>query len=476
MLKDCKGYIESVRRLDPDVYMFGERIKDTAKFGMTRLAFEGIGMSYTLAQDPRYKHLMTAESELTGGEINIYNHVNSGPEDLKNRVKVARLMCQRTGVCTGRCPGWDCINALWDTTYDIDKRFKTEYHKRFRAFLKYVQENDLTCSGALTDPKGNRSLRAARQADPDLYLHVVERKKNGIVVRGAKAMIEGAACAHELIVQPGTGFSVHEKDYAVAFAIPSNTKGVTIIVNRQSCDERKNQDGFDKGNTKYGCLETLIVFDDVFVPWDRVFMCGEYEYAVEAVTKFVLLHRMVLSGCLAGCGDIVTGASSLLADYNGLNRQMTDKLGEMVYYSESMYASALGAACEGVSNPSGACFPNTMLANVSKLNLYWMPYEISKLADELAGGIGACMPSEKDLRGKATGRYVDKYLKGTYDSKTENRMRAIRLLENMTAGAGRMSALCMHGGGSPAAARLVVRSLLDLELKRRWAKDLAGIE
>jgi 4-hydroxybutyryl-CoA dehydratase/vinylacetyl-CoA-Delta-isomerase len=289
-------------------------------------------------------------------------------------------------------------------------------------------------------------------------------------------MIEGAACAHELIVQPGTGFSVHEKDYAVAFAIPSNTKGVTIIVNRQSCDERKNLEGFDKGNTKYGCLETLIVFDDVFVPWDRVFMCGEYEYAVEAVTKFVLLHRMVLSGCLAGCGDIVTGASSLLADYNGLNRQMTDKLGEMVYYSESMYASALGAACEGVPNPSGACFPDTLLANISKLNLYWMPYEISKLADELAGGIGACMPSEKDLRGKTTGRYVEKYLKGTYDSKTENRMRAIRLLENMTAGAGRMSALCMHGGGSPAAARLVVRQLLDLELKRRWAKDLAGIE
>lgn len=476
MFKDSKEYIESVRRMNPNVYMFGERIKDITKFGMTRLALEGIGMSYTLAQDARYKHLMTTRSELTGEEINIYTHVNSSVEDLKNRVKVARLMSRRTGVCTGRCPGWDCINAIWDTTYDMDRKLKTDYHKRFKAFLKNVQENDLTCAGALTDAKGNRSLRAARQADPDLYVRVVERRKDGIVVRGAKSMIEGAACAHEIIVHPGTGFSVHEKDYAVAFAVPSNAKGLTIIVNRQSSDERKNQDGFDKGNQKYGCLETLVVFDDVFVPWEHVFMNGEHEYAVEMVTKFVLLHRMVLSGCLAGCGDIVTGAASLLADYNGLNRQMADKLGDMVYYSESMYATALGAAGEGASNPSGAYFPNTLLANVSKLNLYWMPYEITKLADELAGGVISCMPSEKDLRGKETGHYVEKYLKGTYDCKTENRMRVVRLLENMTAGAGRMSALCMHGGGSPAAARLVVRQLLDLELKRRWAKDLAGIE
>jgi 4-hydroxybutyryl-CoA dehydratase/vinylacetyl-CoA-Delta-isomerase len=476
MLKDGKKYIDEIRKLSPNVYMFDERIKDLAKFGMTRLALEGIAMSYDLARDPRYRHLMTARSDLTNDDVNVFTHVNSSVDDLKNRVKVARLMCQRTGVCTGRCPGWDCINALWFTTFEMDRKLKTNYHKRFRSFLKYVQENDLTCAGALTDPKGNRSLRAARQADPDLYVRVVEKRKDGIVVRGAKTMIAGGACAHEIMVQPGTGLSVHEKEYAVAFAVPIDTEGIVQVVDRQSCDERKNQDGFDKGNTKCGSLESLMIFDDVLVPNERIFMCGEYEYAVEAITKFVLLHRMVLAGCLAGCGDVLTGASSLLADYNGLNRQMTDKLSEMVYYSESMYSSALGAATEGAATPSGAYFPDTLLANVSKLNLYWMPYEIQKLADEIAGGIASCMPSEKDLRSKTTGRYVEKYLKGTYDSRTENRMRAIRLIENLTSGAGRMSALCMHGGGSPAAAKLVVRSLLDLELKRRFAKNLAGIE
>lgn len=476
MLKTREEYIESIRKMNPNVYMFGERIRDITKFGITRLALEGIGVSYDLPHDPRYREMVTKRSDLTGEEVNVYTHINSSSEDLKRRVKVARLMCQRTGVCTGRCPGWDCINAIWDTTYEMDKKLKTNYHQRFREFLKRVQQEDLMCAGALTDAKGNRALRAVRQSDPDMYVHVVEKKRDGIVVRGAKAMIEGAACAHEILVQPGTGFSVHEKDYAVAFAVPTNAKGLSIIVNRQSSDERKNDPGFDKGNTKYGSLEALVVFDDVFIPWDRVFMCGEYEYAAEMVTKFVLLHRMVLAGCLAGCGDIVTGASSLLADYHGLSRQMLDKLIDMVYYSEAMYATAIGAASEGTAYPSGAWFPDTLLANVSKLNLFWMPYEITKLADEIAGGIVSCMPSEKDLRGRVTGPYVEKYLKGTYDSTTENRMRIVRLLENMTAGAGRISALCMHGGGSPAAARLVLRQLLDLHLKQRWAKDLAGIE
>lgn len=476
MLKTKEEYLESMRRMNPNVWMFGERIKDITKFGFTRLALEGIGMSYTLAQDLRYKHMLTATSGLTGKEINVYTHVNSSVDDLKKRVKVARLMCQRTGVCTGRCPGWDCINAIWDTTYEMDKKLKTEYHKRFREYLRWVQEEDLVCAGALTDAKGNRALRASRQADPDMYVHVVEKKKDGIIVRGAKAMIEGVACAHEILVQPGTGFSVHEKEYAVSFAVPTNAKGLTIIVNRQCSDERKNDPGFDKGNLKYGSLEALVVFDDVFIPWERVFMCGEYEYAAEMVTKFVLLHRMVLAGCLAGCGDVVVGASSLLADYHGLKRQMLEKLIDMVYYSEAMYATALGAACEGTAYPSGAWFPDTLLANISKLNLFWMPYEITKLADEIAGGIISCMPSEKDLRSNNIGPYVTKYLQAAYDSKTEDRMRIVRLLENMTAGAGRMSALCMHGGGSPAASRLVLRQLLDLHLKQRWAKELAGIE
>lgn len=475
MLMDAEEYIESVRRLSPRVHMSGERVRDLAKSGFTRLALDGIAMSYALAKDGRYRRLMTARSPLTGGDVNIYTHIHGSADDLKDRVKVARLMCQKTGVCTGRCPGWDALNALWAATFDMDRKLKTNYHRRFRAYLKYVQEMDLTCAGALTDPKGNRSQRAARQADPDLYLRVVERRRDGIVVRGAKAMIAGGACAHEIVVHPGTGFTAHEKDYAVAFAVPADADGLIQIVNRQSSDERKNEEGFDRGNVKYGSLESLIIFDDVFVPAERVFMCGEWEYAADVVTKFVLLHRMVLAGCLAGCGDVLTGAAALLADCHGLQRQMGDRLGEMSYYSEAMYGTALGAASEGTATPSGAYIPDTLLANISKLNLYWMPYEIQKLAEEVAGGIGASMPSERDLRAAATGKFVGKYMKGAHDTTAESRMRAARLVENLTSGAGRMSALCMHGAGSPAAARLVVKSLLDLETKRRFARDLSGM-
>jgi 4-hydroxybutyryl-CoA dehydratase/vinylacetyl-CoA-Delta-isomerase len=475
VLKTKDGYVASIRDLEADVYMMGKRVPDVSRNGFTRLALEGIGQIYSLSRDERYRDLLTKREG--DRPFSAYCSIHRSSEDLANRVRVARFICQRTGVCTAsRCCGWDALNALWHTTFEMDARLGTDYHQRLQRYAAMVRRRDLTCAGALTDPKGVRSLKPKHQPDPDVYLRVVEEEKDGIVVRGAKSMIGGAVGSHEIIVQPGTGFSEEEREHAVACAIPLNADGVVQVVDRQMGDERKFDSGFDKGNVRFGSSESLVVFDDVFVPKERVFMCGEYDYAADAVTKFVLLHRMTLGGCLAGCGDVLTGAAALLAEYNGLSRPLADRLVEMTYLSESMYAQALGAAYAGQSTPSGAWFPDPLLANVTKASVTRLPYEIQRLAEDVGGGMVSCMPSERDLRDGRVGRLVEKYYRGMHGVTAEKRLRAARLIESMVFGPGKLSTLCMHGGGSPAAALLGIRQLADLEGKKELARRLAGIE
>jgi len=475
VLKSKQQYIQSIKRLGAEAYMRGRPIEDVTENRFTRLALDGIGQIYELSKEATHNGLLTRRGE-NGARISAYCSIHRSKEDLVNRVRTARLVCQKTGVCTAsRCCGWDALNALWHTTYEMDAKLGTEYHRRLKRYVTMVQSKDLTCAGALTDPKGNRSLKPKQQPDKDVYLRVVEENKKGIVVRGAKSMIGGAIGSHEIIVLPGTGFVEAEKEHAVAFAIPMNTEGVMQVVDMQPGGERKLEKGFDKGNVSFGSSESLVVFDDVFVPKDRVFMNGEYEYAVDVVTKFVLLHRMVLGGCLAGCGDVLTGASALLAEYNGLSRQISDRLTEMTYLSEALYSQALGAAHEGQATSSGAWFPDPLLANVTKTSVTRLPYEIQKIAEDIGGGMISCMPSELDLKNPKIGAIVEKYYQGTRGVTAEKRLRIARLIESMVAGPGRLGALCMHGGGSPAAAQMTIRQLADLERKKDLARTLAGL-
>ena len=474
-LKTKAQYLASVRDLHADVVMQGKSVPDVTRNGFTRLALDGIGEIYELARDPRYRDRMTRAPG--GRPSSVYCSVHASREDLANRVRVARFICQRTGVCTAsRCCGWDALNALWHTTFEMDAALGTSYHRRLERYAAMVRGKDLTCAGALTDPKGNRALRPRLQPDRDVYVRVVEERKDGIVVRGAKTMIGGAVGSHEVIVQPGAGLSEAERDHAVAFAVPLNAEGVVQVVDRQMGDERKLDDGFDKGNVRFGSSESLVVFDDVFVPTERVFMRGEHEYAADAVAKFVNLHRMTLGGCLAGCGDVLTGAAALLAEYNGLSRPVADRLAEMTYLSEALFAQALGAAYAGAPTPSGAWFPDPLLANVTKTSVARLPFEIQRLAEDIGGGMVSCMPSERDLRDGRVGAFVEKYYRGGAGVTAEKRLRAARLVESMVFGPGKLSTLCLHGGGSPAAAMMTVRQLSDLEAKKDLARRLAGIE
>jgi 4-hydroxybutyryl-CoA dehydratase/vinylacetyl-CoA-Delta-isomerase len=385
-----------------------------------------------------------------------------------------------TGCCFQRCVGMDTLNALSIVTYDTDQNYGTAYHKRFLKYLEYVQEEDLTCDGAMTDPKGDRSLPPHKQEDPDLYVHVVEESKDGIVVRGAKVHQTGAVNSHEIIVMPTISLREEDKDYAVSFVLPSDTEGITYIIGRQSCDTRKLEgETLDVGNQLFGGHEALVVFDDVFVPWERVFMNGEFDFAGELVEKFASYHRQSYS-CKVGVGGVLIGVSQTAAEYNGIDKasHIKDKIVEMSHLNETLYCGCIACASEGHKEPSGTYSVNTLLANVHKQNITRFPYELSRIAQDIAGGLMVTLPSTRDLESPETGKWIEKYYKAKTGVPTRDRMRILRLIENLTLGAAAVGYLTesMHGAGSPQAQRIMISRTVNLEEKKKAAKRLCGIE
>jgi len=479
-MKTAREYIDSMREMKLEIYLFGERVKNHVDHPIIRPTVNCVAATYELAEKPEYEQLLTATSHLTGKKVNRFCHIHQSLDDLVKKSKMGRLLGAYTGSCFQRCVGMDTLNALSMVTYDTDQKYGTEYNKRFLEYLRYVQDEDLVCCGAMTDAKADRSLRPADQPDPDQYLHVVEEKSDGIRVRGAKLHQTGAANSHEIIVMPTRAMREEDKDYAVAFALPSDTKGIMYIYGRQSCDTRKMEKGnIDTGNILYGGQECMVVFEDAFVPWDRVFMYREYDFSGDLVEKFAAYHRQSYA-CKAGIGDVLIGATELIAEYQGTARasHIRDRILEMIHLNETLACGSLTCAHEGHREPSGTYFVNPLWANVAKLNVTRFPYEISRLAQEVAGGIMVTMPSEKDLNDPTVGKYVAKYLKGVEGVPVEHRIRILRLIENIALGMGAVCYLTesMHGAGSPQAQKIMIGRTADIDGMKGAAKRLCGIK
>jgi 4-hydroxybutyryl-CoA dehydratase / vinylacetyl-CoA-Delta-isomerase len=473
-------YLDSLRRIDFKVYMFGEKITGIVDHPVIRPSINSVAMSYELASDLGSVDLLTATSSLTGKTINRFTHLHQGVDDLINKVKMQRLMGQKTAACFQRCVGMDAFNAVDSVTFEMERDLNLEYHTRFRKFLQYVQENDLVVEGAMTDPKGDRSLRPSQQSDPDLFMRVVSRQEDGIIVRGAKAHQTGALSAHEILVMPTAAMGKDDADYALCFAVPSGSAGITYIYGRQSCDTRRLEEGtVDVGNCRFGGHECLVIFEDLFVPWERVFMCGEYAYTGSLVERFAGYHRQSYGGCKAGVGDVLIGAAALAAEYNGTAgaSHVRDKLIEMVHLNETLYACGIACSSQGKATASGTYLIDLLLANVCKQNVTRFPYEIARLAEDLAGGLMVTLPSERDFRHPEIGRYIEKYYKGVSDIPAEHRIRVMRLIENITLGTAAVGyrTESMHGAGSPQAQRIMIGRQADIELKKELAKEIAGI-
>ncbi len=477
-IRSGQDYIESLRGRNLTVYLFGERVEEPVDHPMIRPSINAVAETYDLAL--REPEVATAESPLTGKRVNRFLHIAQSPEDLVAQNMMQRKLGQNTGTCFQRCVGMDAFNALHSVTYEIDEKHGTTYHQRLEAFLEMMQERNYVVGGAMTDVKGDRSKAPHEQDDPDLFVHVTKQNDDGIWLKGAKAHQTGCINSHWIIAMPTMRLGPKDEDYAVVAAFPVEAPGITYIYGRQSCDTRSMEGGtVDVGNAEFAGQEAMVVLDDVFVPWSHVFMHGEYEFASMLVERFTCYHRRSYV-CKTGVGDVLIGAAAQAAEHNGVERasHIKDKLVQMTHLNETMYAAGIASSHQAKPMKSGCFLNDDMLANVCKHHVTKMPFEMGRLAQDLAGGLVSTAPSEKELKHPELGALLEKYLKARSDVPTEARIRILRLIENMTMGRNAVGYLTesLHGAGSPQAQRIQIGRQMNLDFKKRLARRLAGVE
>lgn len=477
-MKTAKEYLDSVKNLNPRIFLGGRQVK-LMENPTTMTVVNANARVYELGEDPQYDDIMNAYSPLTGGKVSRNLHIAGSIQDLERRAEMATLTSQMLGTCNYRCVGADTLNALAGVTWEMDRDLGTDYHKKLLGHLKYLQENDLAVSGGVTDAKGERSKRPGQQEDPDVYVHVVEKNDRGIVVRGAKVSQSGAIGCHETIVIPTMGMKEGEEKFAVAFAVPNGAPGLTYICQYTPFTaERELVDPKYLGNPIYGQRETsIMVFDNVFIPWERVFLCGETKYCGRLIARFAKTHRMNCGGaCKVGFADVIIGAAQLLAEYSGVQKapHIVDKITDMIRISETARACTVAAALKGREEPGGSGFymPDDVYGNAAKLTIADGFWDIMKWAGDIGGGLAVTMPSELELENPETAEYVRKFLKT--GAPVEARLRMGKFIQNWCAGL--HGAGTWHGAGSPMAQKMALYGLTDLEKKKALAKSLAGLK
>lgn len=476
-IKTRTEYLESLRKLRPNVYKFGELIEDVTTHPATKRTVQSHALSYDAANDPELADMYTTISKFTGEKIMRWNSMMQSSEDLIANMKIKRQNYRRTGSCTGGvCVGWNAQNIMWAVTHDIDKEFGTNYKERLKKWILTAQDKGLAVAGALTDAKGDRSLKPSQQPDPDTNLRITEVGEDGIVVRGAKVMICGTAASNEIFLLPGGIYGEADQDFALACVVPRDIEGLTIIEATHPSDRREMEDTAGDEVPDTGITQGWLLFDDVFIPNERVFMCKEYKYTAKVIQYFTANYRACIGACVAGQGDVMIGTSMLMARANGLStKTFMGKLIDMSINNQVTYGLGAGACATGSQHPSGSVVADPLTAHTNKVMVATLPYEVKRLTQDIGGGIveTGCMPSYKDLQNPEYGRTLQKCLKAGACS-GETRFKAARMAEWLTLGAGVPG--CMHGGGSPDGAKLVVRFTTPMEEYAGYAKKIMGIE
>lgn len=435
-----------------------------------------VAATFDAAHDPQYDGIATATSHLTGEKINRFCHIHQSADDLLLKQKMNRLLCHKVGGCIQRCMGIDAMNALSVVTYETDQKYGTEYNKRYMKFLEDFQKNDLVANCAQTDVKGDRSKRPHEQADPDLYLRIVERKSDGIVVRGAKAHNTIAPYAEEIIVVPTRALTEEESDWAVAFAVPGDWEGVHQIVRIANIRSREH---LKAPIANFGDAESFTVFDNVFVPWERVFLCGERDMGGRLALLFALYHRHSYTGCKPALTDIIMGTTALVAEYNGVEtaQHIRIKLSHLIGIAELIYAAGIASAYNSKKAASGTYIPDSIYCNVGRRLAGENIHHEHEILCDVAGGMYATLPFEEDWYNEETGKYLEKYIMRNPKISAENQHRCFRLISDLLASgwAGVGLGGQFHGGGSPIMETIGLLRDYDLEAKKNIAKYLAGI-
>ena len=476
-IKSRDDYLVALRELRPNVYKFGERIKDVTTHPATKRTVESHARNYDAANDPEVADMYTTTSIFTGEKILRWNSMMQSADDLIANMRMKRQNYRRTGSCTGAvCCGWNAQNTMWAVVHEMDAEFGTNYQERLKNWILSAQERGLTVAGAMTDAKGDRSLKPSEQPDPDSNVRIKEVRDDGIVIRGAKVMICGTAAAQEIFVLPGGLYREEDKDYAVACVVPRDVEGLTIVETTHPSDRRELEETADGEVPRTGITQGWLLFEDVFVPKERVFMCGEFAYTPKVIQFFTANYRACIGACVAGQGDVMIGASTLMARANGLSaKKFMGKLIDMSVHNQITFGLGVGACAMGSKHPSGSFFADPLTANVNKVMVATLPYEVKRLTQDIGGGIAetGCMPSFKDLESPKYGETLRESLKAGAPS-GEARFKSARLAEWLTVGAGIPG--CMHGGGSPDGARLMIRFTTPFEEYVEYARKIMGIE
>lgn len=478
-LKSGDEYLASIKSLGLEAHVLGKKTGNLPEHVLVKPSQRAVSITYDCAHDPETSELFCVESALCKDTVNRFTHLHESTEDLIKKVKMQRYCGLKTACCFQRCVGLDAANAIFSTTFECDHKHGTIYHQRFKDYWKWVQKEDLVADGAMTDPKGDRGKRPKDQSDPDLYLRVKERRPGGVVISGAKLHQTGMLNSHEILIMPTLTMRPGEEDWAICCAVPTNERGVHYVYGRQASDTRKLEESYiDVGNPVYGGQEVMTVFDDVFVPTERVFMDGEIDFSGILVERFASYHRQSYGGCKVGVGDALIGATALIARMNGVGgaSHIKDKIVEMIHLNETIYSCGIACSAEGEQTPAGNYQVNLLLANVCKLNVTRFPYELARLATDIAGGLLGTMPSACDLSDPVAGQYIRKYLAAAPEVDVLDRIKVLRLIENLVAGAGAVGYLIesMHGAGPPTAQRIMIGRQADVETKIARVKTLLG--
>jgi 4-hydroxybutyryl-CoA dehydratase/vinylacetyl-CoA-Delta-isomerase len=414
------------------------------------------GLTYDFALVEDYASIMTAAA-LAGGRTNRFLAINRSRQDLLDKLEAVRLTCQYGG-CTQRYLTHDAFNGLWEATWRITERTGGEHHDRLKAYIEHAQAKDLAIGIAMTDGKGDRSKRPSEQDQPLSYVHVTERRADGVVISGVKAIVTGGPYMHEYLVLPSRRMREEDKDFAIACAVPVDAEGVTIV----SRPAGRPGNPAAKFSAKFAQSVAAVHFDSVFVPWDRVFIDGEVEESHLMTTNYATHHRHSCIGARAGFGDLLIGAGALMTEANGLEMSkishMKDKMVELIKITEGFYACGVAASTFGEEDESGNVRPEQVYSNIGKLLLANQIYDMHRIAHEVSGGLVVGLPTPEDDHNPDTAPMITDLLRGRADIPYEQRANVARFIEDLTASetGGWYSVISLHGGGSPEAMKLEI--------------------
>jgi 4-hydroxybutyryl-CoA dehydratase / vinylacetyl-CoA-Delta-isomerase len=452
MLMSAADYRDSLRRYAPRVFVNGARVESVADEPLLAPGIAGVGVTYDFARRPEHAALMTARQGTSGKTVNRMLHIDETSTDLLYKLEAVRLVCRESG-CAQRYLSHDALNGLFQATRRADAERGTDYHERLLAYLHRVQDEDLTLGIAMTDAKGDRSKRPGQQANPDTYVHVAERRPDGIVIRGTKAIVTGAPYMHEFLVMPCRTHAPEDADFAVACAVPVDAEGVTIVAKPAG----RPGEAAAKFSAKYGQSVGVVMFEDVFVPHERVFLAGETDEAGFLTTSYATHHRHSCIGARAGFGDLLIGAGALMIDANGLDPErhghIRDAMVELIKIVEGFFACGVAASVYGMKDPAGSIMPDAVFANVGKLLLATQIYDMHRLAHYVSGGLVVALPGPEEDHNPETAASLAAVLAGRPDIPAAQRLEVARFVEDLTAShqGGWYSVISLHGGGSPEA-------------------------